>query len=133
MQGWFKERFSGIHAAITPKQVSAAVILASVLTVTIRAWDQVSGFLAGQGVSAMGTVPSILVGLLVLMFAVAWFLLEHIVKLTRLLAPKFALSFDRVGGTGVVAAIERITSPGAGGVIYVSHFNAAYVRVRAEA
>ena len=132
MAAWLAERWRGVHDAITPKQASVAVILAGVLTGTIRAWDQISTYLSGQGVTTAATVPSILIGLLALLTAVAWFLMEHIVRLNRLLAPKFKLSFDRDSGTGVVAAIERITTTGGLTSIALAEFRAAYVRIKAE-
>jgi hypothetical protein len=130
---WFRERWEVISSAVTPQRLGVVVVLATLFTTAVKWWNEITGFLLGRGLSAMETVPSILVGLLVIMGALFWFTLEYAVRKNRLLRPKIRLSFEP-DGLGIVLARERVTFRGAAsGTVNVVEFRATYVRLRADA
>lgn len=99
---WIKERQDVLQAGIGPRRYVYASIFLAVIAI--------SKWLVGQarehGITALADIPVWTVGVIVLLIATAYWLLEYAVHLRRQLAPKLSLSFNPERGSIVTTPLK---------------------------
>src|SRR5437773_9497650 len=92
--GWFKERTDVLGDAFGVRRF--VIIGATLLVVRFVGW--LNDKLAERGITALLEIPEWTIWVMVLLAFSGYFLLEYVVRLSRNLSPKLAVSFVPNGG-----------------------------------